>query len=85
MSHPANNLAKWKVRRLLRRAEGLTYSDVQSLSKEDLIKRSLQYSVINVNQELIFPTSLRLGNGTSTPYHHLHYIPVAVSRKARRF
>ena len=86
MDHPSNNLAVWKIRRLLRRAEGLSYSDVQHLTKEQLVERSLKYTIISGNQANVNPQSLRIGNGTNTPYEHIHYIPTAtVHRKARGF
>ena len=38
MIHPANKLAVWKLRRLLRRAEGLSWSDVEPLNKAQLVE-----------------------------------------------
>ena len=86
MEHPANNLAVWKLRRLLRRAEGLSWSDVEGLNKEQLVERSLRYTIISGNQESVSNPALRIGNGSSTPYHHIHYIPTAiiVNRLRRR-
>lgn len=77
VNHPAQNIAVWKLKRLLRRAEGLSFGDVQSLTKEQLVQRSLPYTIISGNQENVFPTSLRIGNGTTTPFEHLHFIPTA--------
>lgn len=84
MSHPANNLAIWKLRRLLRRAEGLSWSDVEPLNKAQLVERSLKYTIISGNQVNVFPASLRIGNGTNIPYEHIHYIPTAaIHRKSK--
>ena len=87
MDHPSNNLAVWKIRRLLRRAEGLSYSDVQHLTKEQLVERSLKYTIISGNQANVFPVSLRIGAGTvASPYEQIHYIHTAtIHRKARGF
>lgn len=84
MEHPANNLAIWKLRRLLRRAEGLTWSDVETLNKEQLVERSLKYTIISGNQEMVSPASLRIGNGINTPYDHIHYIPTALIHRKRK-
>lgn len=85
VNHPAQNIAVWKLKRLLRRAEGLSFSDVQSLTKEELVQRSLNYTIISGNQENVFPTSLRIGNGTSNPFEHIHFLPTAdiILRKKR--
>ena len=87
MVHPANNLAVWKLRRLLRRAEGLSWSDVEPLNKAQLVERSLKYTIISGNQANVFPVSLRIGAGTvASPYEQIHYIHTAtVHRKARGF
>jgi|APSaa5957512493_1039668.scaffolds.fasta_scaffold513136_1 hypothetical protein len=86
MVHPANDLAVWKLRRLLRRAENLSYSDVQHLSKAQLVERSFKYTIISGNQVNVFPASLRIGNGTTTPYEHIYYIPTAsIHRKSKGF
>ena len=84
MIHPANKLAVWKLRRLLRRAEGLSWSDVEPLNKAQLVERSLKYTIICAN---VFPASLRIGAGTvASPYHHIHYVPTAViHRKSKGF
>ncbi len=84
MDHPANNLAVWKLKRLLRRAEGLTYSDVQNLTKEQLVERSLKYTMISGNQEMVTNPALRIGNGTTTPFQHIHYIPTALIHRKRK-
>lgn len=81
MDHPSNNLAVWKLKRLLRRAEGLTWSDVENLTKDQLVQRSLQYTIISGNQECVDNPALRIGNGTSTPYQHVHYIPISTIRR----
>ena len=78
INHPAQNVAAWKLKRLLRRAEGLSFSDVQSLTKAQLVQRSLPYTIISGNQENVFPTTLRIGNGTSTAYEHIHFMPTAL-------
>ena len=87
MVHPANNLAVWKLRRLLRRAEGLSWSDVEPLNKAQLVERSLKYTIISGNQANVFPVSLRIGAGTvASPYEQIHYIHTAtIHRKARGF
>ncbi len=84
MEHPSNNLAIWKIRRLLRRAEGLTWSDVENLNKAQLVERSLKYTIISGNQETVFPAALRIGNGTTIPYEHIHYIPTATIIRKRK-
>ena len=81
MEHPSNKLAVWKLRRLLRRAEGLTWSEVEPLNKAQLVERSRNYTIISYNQANVFPVSLRIGAGTgASPYHNIHYIPTAVIR-----
>jgi hypothetical protein len=87
MEHPSNKLAVWKIRRLLRRAEGLSWSDVEPLNKAQLVERSLKYTIISGNQANVFPASLRIGAGTvASPYEHIHYIPTAaIHRKSKGF
>lgn len=84
MSHPANNLAAWKIRKILRRVENLSWSDLQNLTKEQLVQRSLNYTIVSYSQESIFPTALRIGNGVGNPYEHIHYLPTASIIKKRR-
>ena len=80
MARKTKDLAVWKLRRLLRRAENLTWTQVSTLSKADCLERCKQYQIHNTHQSCF---ALQIGSGPDT-WDHITLVPTIVSvRKSK--